>query len=169
MNRIRHQADSLFTFLLLLIFALFTLVLAGTGGAVYKNGVTHLNENYTSRTAIAYISEKVRQHDSRNDVFLTSVEDLPALGLRDAFDGETFLTYIYFYDGCLRELFVHENTVPMASSGTKIVELSSFTIENDGMNGQTDTGSLFTVTAVSPEGDALSLFIHLSCSQGDRL
>lgn len=169
MNRKRHQADSLFTFLLLLIFALFTLVLAGTGGAVYKNGVTHLNENYTSRTAIAYVSEKVRQHDSRNDVFLTSVEDLPALGLRDVFDGEAFLTYIYFYDGCLRELFVRENTAPMASSGTKIVELSSFTIENDGMNGQTDTGSLFTVTAVSPEGDALSLFIHLSCSQGDRL
>lgn len=169
MNRKRHQADSLFTFLLLLIFALFTLVLAGTGGAVYKNGVTHLNENYTSRTAIAYVSEKVRQHDSRNDVFLTSVEDLPALGLRDVFDGKAFLTYIYFYDGCLRELFVRENTAPMASSGTKIVELSSFTIENDGMNGQTDTGSLFTVTAVSPEGDALSLFIHLSCSQGDCL
>ncbi|MDY3249086.1 MAG: DUF4860 domain-containing protein [Candidatus Choladocola sp.] len=164
MNRKRHQADSLFTFLLLLIFALFTLVLAGTGGAVYKNGVTHLNENYTSRTAIAYVSEKVRQHDSSNDVFLTSVEDLPALGLRDAFDGETFLTYIYFYEGCLRELFVREDTVPTASSGTRIVDLSSFTVENPGTTEPADAGSLFRVTAVSPEGDALSLFIHLSCS-----
>ena len=32
-----HTADSLFSFLLLLVFSLFTLLLSGTGAAIYRN------------------------------------------------------------------------------------------------------------------------------------
>ena len=48
-----HSGDTLFSILLLLVFTVFTLMLADTEAAVYKNSTSHLNENYTSRTAIA--------------------------------------------------------------------------------------------------------------------
>ena len=49
----RHSIDTLFTFLLLLSFLLFSLLVAGTGSIVYQNGTDSLNKNYTSRTALS--------------------------------------------------------------------------------------------------------------------
>lgn len=170
-----HSIDSLFSFLLLLIFCLFSLSLAGMGSAVYKNGTEHLGENYTSRTAIAYLTEKVRQHDRFGDIFVTSVEGYEAIGFRDVVEGEPddgagdmvegdsdgeardigagepdrgardtvegdsdgkardtgnrFVTYVYFYDGALCELFVREDVTPLANMGSRIVELESLEFE----------------------------------------
>lgn len=163
-----HSGDTIFSVLLLLIFTMFTLMLAGTGAAVYKNSTTHLNENYTSRTAIAYISEKVRQHNSAGDIFFSEVEGNAALVLREAIEEETFLTYIYHYDGALCELFVREDTVPMAQSGSRIVELESLEIvglkdsESKNLNENLSDGTapVLSVTATSPEGHSLSMLIH---------
>lgn len=149
----RHSIDSLFTFLLLLVFTMFTLILAGMGAAVYKNSSVHLDENYTSRTAVSYAAEKIRQHDRTDSIFLTEVEQIPALALCDTIDGEEFLTYIYFYDNSLCELFIRKENEPTAAMGSRLVPLSDFSIE------KTDA-SFFTVRAVSPEGNALSMTIH---------
>ena len=56
----RHSIDTLFTFLLLLSFLLFSLLVAGTGSMVYQNGTDSLNKNYTSRMALSYLAEKLR-------------------------------------------------------------------------------------------------------------
>ncbi|MCD7744822.1 MAG: DUF4860 domain-containing protein [Lachnospiraceae bacterium] len=149
----QHSTDFLFTFLLLIIFAIFALVLAGTGALVYQNSISSLDENYTSRTSIAYVAEKVRQYDSEGQVSLSSVEGLPALKLSSGAEAETATcTYIYYYDGSLCELYVREETTPAAAMGTALVELSDFTIEQD--------GSLLRVTAVSPEGETMTELIH---------
>ena len=149
----RHSTDSLFTFLLLLVFTLFTMILAGMGAAVYKNSAAHLEENYTSRTAVAYVSEKIRQNNRAGSIFLTEVEELPALALRETIDENTFITYIYFYDNALCELFIREESEPSAALGTKLVSLSDFSI--------TETQpQLFTIRAVSPEGNELSMVVN---------
>lgn len=128
-KRKNHSADTPFSFFLLLIFTLFTMMLAGTGAAVYQNSAAHLNENYTSRTAIAYISEKIRQHNSKAAIFLSDVEGTDALVLRESIEEEAYLTYIYYYNHALCELFVHENTEPKLQSGSQIIELENLTIE----------------------------------------
>ena len=64
----RHSIDTLFTFLLLLSFLLFSLLVAGTGSMVYQNGTDSLNKNYTSRMALSYLAEKLRQHDHTDGV-----------------------------------------------------------------------------------------------------
>ncbi|MCD8395609.1 MAG: DUF4860 domain-containing protein [Lachnospiraceae bacterium] len=149
----QHSTSSLFTFLLLLVFALFALLLAGTGAVVYQNSMASLDENYTSRTAIAYVSEKVRQYDSEGQISFSSVEDIPALALHSAADASAdTVTYIYFYDGSLCELYVREETVPTAAMGTAMIELSDFTIEQE--------QNLLRVTAISTEGEEMSLLIH---------
>lgn len=128
-KRKNHSADTPFSFFLLLIFTMFTMILAGTGAAVYQNSAAHLNENYTSRTAIAYIFEKVRQHNSKAAIFLSDVEGTDALVLSESIEEEAYLTYIYYYDHALCELFVHENTEPKLQSGSRIIELENLTIE----------------------------------------
>lgn len=155
----KHSIDSLFTFLLLLVFCLFSLLLAGMGSAIYRNGTAHLNENYTSRTAIAYLQEKVRQHDRSGDIALSEVEGIPAVRFHDTVEGNSFYTYVYFYDDSLCELFVHENTAPLANMGTRIVELASFDVEPAAGEENTDT-RLLSATAVSQEGNRLSVLIH---------
>ncbi len=157
-----HSIDSLFAFLLLLTFSLFTLMLAGMGSAVYRNGAAYLDENYTSRTAVAYVSEKVRQHDEAGSIFLTSVGELPALAFRDTIDGESFLTYVYFHDGALRELFISEDREPEAEMGSRIVELSSFSVEQAAPEDGGDGVGMLSVTAVSHRGNSLTLLIHPS-------
>lgn len=183
----QHSADSLFSMALLLIFTVFTLMLGGMGAAVYKNSVAHLNENYTSRTAIAYISEKIRQYNSSDSIFLSSVGGSDALVLKDTTEDEVFLTYIYYYDGALRELFVRQETLPDAATGNAVVELAGLEIkhaEDAGVPGNAlggsslmpaddasggsslmpadnaSGGSLIQVTAVSPEGNELSILLH---------
>lgn len=162
----KHSIDSLFSFLLLLIFCLFTLMLSGMGSTIYRNGTAYLNENYSSRTAVAYVAEKVRQHDGAGDVFLASVntaeEELPALALRDTIEGNDFLTYVYFYDNALCELMVQEARTPEAAMGSRIVELSALTIEPvPGMD-------LLSVTAVGEEGNTLSELVHVSGGLGSK-
>ena len=151
-----HSIDSLFSFLLLLIFCLFTLLLSGMGSTIYRNGTAYLNENYTSRTAVAYVTEKVRQHDERGAVLLTEVEQLPALAFRDTIDGAVYVTYVYFYDNALCELMVPEDREPTAEMGSRIVELSSLTIEPAAGE------DLLSVTAAGAEGNELSALIHVS-------
>ena len=165
----KHSIDSLFSFLLLLIFCLFTLMLSGMGSTIYRNGTTYLNENYTSRTAVAYVSEKVRQHDEAGAVFLTSIGTLPkegsdsadsvtfpALAFHDTIDDAIYITYVYFYDGALCELMVPEDRTPEAAMGNRIVELSSLSIE------AVDGTDLLSVTAVGEEGNELSELVHVS-------
>ncbi len=149
----QHSTDFLFSFLLLITFALFALVLAGTGALVYQNSIQSLDENYTSRTAVSYVAEKIRQYNSEGLISLSEVEGLPALKLSSDEDaGTAASTYIYFYDGHLCELLVRAETTPLAAMGTELVELSAFTMEPE--------GSLLRVTALSPDGGELSLLIH---------
>lgn len=158
-----HSIDSLFSFLLLIAFFLFTVFLSQMGSAIYKNGVAHLNENYTSRTAIAYLTEKVRQHDINGSIFLTSVDELPAIGFRDTVEqadgqSESFVTYVYFSEQALCELFVRETAVPQAALGNRIVELSALEIEEIQTPGM---DPLLCVTAASEKGGQLSTLIPI--------
>lgn len=153
----RHATDTLFTFLLLLSFCLFTMVLSGMGAAVYKNSSAHLEENYTSRTAVAYVTEKVRQHNTAGSIFLSEVEGIPALALRDTIENSDFLTYVYFYENHLCELMTRAENTPTAQMGTPLVELSSLDIR---LADHSQDSSLLRVTAVSPEGNTLSAILH---------
>lgn len=164
-----HSITSLFSFLLLLTFCLFALLLVGMGSAVYLNGTEHLNENYTSRTAIAYVSEKVRQHDRSGDIFVTEVEEFPAIAFCETVEGAPFITYVYFYDGVLCELFVRSDVTPLADMGSRLVELEEFTFaEVDGVDAvlPADGARLIEATAVSREGNRLSILIPIRSEQG---
>lgn len=153
----QHSADSMFSFFLLLIFCMFTLLLAGMGASVYRNSTSQLDENYTSRTAVAYVSEKIRQHDCSDCISLTEIDGVPALCLSEVIEDEQFSTYIYYFDGALRELFIRSSMKPQISNGISIVELESFFMEE-----VSSSGTVYAITACSKNGKELSVLIHPS-------
>lgn len=157
-HKTSHSIQSVFPLLLLLAFCLFALVLSGTGAIVYKNSAAQLEENYTSRTAVSYISEKIRQHNRYEPIELSELDGIPALKLRETIEQETYYTYIYFYDQAVHELFIHEHTEASADMGTALVSLSSLEFY------PISDRQLLSVTAVSPEGNTLSMMIHCICT-----
>lgn len=150
-----HSIGNLFCVLLLLMFAGSSLILVLLGSRIYQNGVSHLDENYTVRTAIAYVSEKVRQHDESGCISIETLGGQPSLRLEETIDDEAFYTYIYFYNGSLMELFLSTDTNASPDMGSKIVDLSGFSVTEE-------SGGFLSVTAISEEGSSLSTLLYPS-------
>ena len=128
-SRTKHSVDTIFSVLLFGLFSLMLLLLILFSAQSYRVSVQDLEENQNLHTAMTYVTTKVRQHDGEGDVYLDSIENLPALCLNDEIDGTIYTTYIYLDDSQLRELFTVPGASVSASLGTSIAELSSFQIE----------------------------------------
>ena len=162
-NRQRHSISGLFTLILLLMFAFSTLSLVLLGSRIYRKGVSYLNRNYTTRTAVAYVTEKIRQHDEKDKIFLTKFSDIPALLMEDEIGEDTFSTYIYFYDGALRELFVRSSAKPSPDMGSSIVVLDDFSI-----TASPDLADTLLVCAVGEDGHSLETAVHITSGISSR-
>ena len=109
MNNRNHQkqekhfiVDILFVLALFGVFAVSALALVTIGADVYQHTVEDMGVNYESRTAVSYIMEKVRQNDTADSIFLTDLENVPALCMLSEIDEETYCPYLYkrtFYAG----------------------------------------------------------------------
>ena len=73
--------------------------------------------------------------DSDGDVFIGALGEEPALVLRRQSDGGSYCTYIYEYEGALRELFLKEGAEVPPENGSVIAEIEAFSMEkiSDGL------------------------------------
>lgn len=126
-----HTADVLFTLALFCVFAVSALAVVLIGADVYKRTAAGMETSFTSRTALSYVAQKVRQSDERGAVALTQLGGETALRLSQSLDGKGYHTYIYYYDGSLRELFCADSQTPAPGMGQALLELNGFSIEED--------------------------------------
>ena len=77
-------------------------------------------------------------------------------------NGTHYCTYLYFYDGALRELFTQASNVPSADMGTATTELSGFTFSVESAPDGSESVLLITVT--DTEGRNNTARIHLSAA-----
>lgn len=124
----RHIIDVLFVIGLFSIFALSAVFLITIGADIYRKTVTHMDENFNTRTSLAYLTEKIRQADHENRISLGSLEGHPSLILRSESGGTAYRTYIYEADGNLQELMMREDLTLSASAGQSILEVEDFSI-----------------------------------------
>lgn len=125
----KHMIDFLFPIALFFVFALSALTVILLAARIYQDTTENSSLNYTSRTCLSYISEKVHQNDLQGSVSLGSFDGCDALIMEQRHDGETYCTYIYTYDNELKELFIKEGAEASASSGRTILEVENFSIE----------------------------------------
>ena len=95
----------LFTMLLFLVFVLCALFTVLIGGKVYENINSRIEENYSGQVVLNYVANKVRQGDRADSVTVREIEGVPVLELSQQINGSSYITWIYYRDGAVRELF----------------------------------------------------------------
>lgn len=123
----RHIIDILFVLSLFCVFAISSVLLILFGADIYKKTIQQMDANYSSRTSIAYITEKLRQSDTSNAIQIISQNDTQILMLTQEINGITYATSLYEYDGYLYELFARTDIALPLDAGQPIMELSSLT------------------------------------------
>lgn len=151
----RHTVDFLFTLSLLGVLAVTGLLVTVFGAHIYENMINQSENSYETDTSLAYVREKIRQNDTREGIEVTQREGQDVLAIKSSAEGYSFLTYIYFQDGSLKELYQLAGKNLPLSSGQTILSVSDFKMEQ-----LSDT--LFHFTAVDGDGKSSTLFVTVN-------
>ncbi|MED9882315.1 MAG: DUF4860 domain-containing protein [Blautia sp.] len=157
----RHMTDLFFSLSLFGVFSVCSFMLILIGVQIYRSSASQLSSTYSTRTALSYTAEKIRQHDREGSVSLTEINGETALVTKEQIGEETYMTYIYPEDNHLCELSVKEGTTVSAELGERILEVNNFCITEKG-NG------FLEISASDNDGTPLKLLIHLR-SQSDTI
>ena len=116
-----------------------------------------MEDNYNARTVCSYILGKFRSNDSCGDINIGSIDGKPSLILNQEINDASYSTYIYEYDGYLRELFVSDSVTlgaEVLNAGNKLCPVDKFEVSecNEGLNPVKITVSL-------PDGDIESIYL----------
>lgn len=160
----RFIVDILFVLALFGIFAVSALVVVTIGADIYERTVQDMSSNYDSRTAISYVTEKVRRadcllSDGTGAVSISDFSGEPALVLTSEQEGGRFSTLLYYHDGYLKELVMRDGADlggDAASAGEKILELSA--LEFDFLS-----DNLLSVSMTLPDGETRQLYLTVRC------
>lgn len=155
----KHSIDVLFVITLFFVFALSVVVLTGTGASVYENIVNDMSSNYDSRTSFSYVINKVRQGDASGCISVGSFSGCDALIISEEIDNITYCTYLYYFDGYVREFFTRQGQEFDAEYGTGIFEANGLRITE-----KTDT--LYKIDINTSSGYCEPLYIHLRSNGG---
>lgn len=131
MNQSRSGAEQLFPALLFFVFLLCTIFTILIGSRVYENIRERDNASFHTNTALAYMTNKVRQSDQIDSVSIRENNGCQVLVLTSDYDGIQFETWIYQMDGALWELFTQKDSGLDVYSGQMIMECEpvSFALE----------------------------------------
>lgn len=125
----RHMIDFIFPVALFFVFALSALIVIMIAVRIYQSSAENSFLNYSSRTSLSYISEKVHQNDADGEIYIGRFDGCDALVMEQSEDGDTYYSYIYEDDNELKELYVKAGANANADSGHKIMDVSEFTME----------------------------------------
>lgn len=126
----KHTVDTLFVLSLFLLFALSAVFLIVIGANIYRKTIQHMDTNFNTRTAVAYITEKVHQSDKSGQLSVSTLEGHSAIVLSSFSDGIEYETYLYEDHGYLKELMMRKDLPLSASAGQEIVQVEHFTVSN---------------------------------------
>lgn len=154
-----HKVDFLFVLSLFCVFTVTSLLVVIIGANVYHSTVTHMEDTYSTRTALSYVTEKIRRHDEQGMISLTELDGVPALMLYDHSEDASYVTYIYSDGGSLLEFTVNDPSRASSGMGQEILKVRDFSIT------AMQNGFLL-LSAEDTQKNTLSLYIHPRNSSG---
>lgn len=128
-TRQTHMIDFLFPVALLFVFAVSALTVILLAADIYRSTTAHSSLNYTARTSLSYISEKIHQNDTGGQVSIGIYDGCDALILEQEYNQTAYRTYIYVYENELKELFAKKDTEFPASTGKTILAVEDFSMD----------------------------------------
>lgn len=128
-----RAASGLSLFLAVAVFALMALLTMVLGASVYRSIVDRAQVNHEARTAMAYVTGKLRA--ARGEVRLETTEaGTDMLVLAEEIDGAAYETRIYAHEGRLYEIFSDAALAFAPEEGQAIATLEAFSVAaEDGM------------------------------------
>lgn len=151
----RLQMSSLFIFLLIGMFALFSLLCVVVGIGVYRGVVENASTNEQVRTTLSYIANKVHAADFQGAIEVENWHGINALLLREDYDGQPYETRIYYLPGDgeepggLYEHFAYQGDDWGPEGGDFILSLGGLEIEQE--------ADKVVLTLQPLEGEALTM------------
>lgn len=128
MNTKKHSGfGGLFNFVLIGFMGVLALLLITLGIRTYKATVDKMEQNAQVRTSLQYIITKFEQNP-KTAVYLTKLEDTTAIALEEDIGTQAYVTYIYFYEGTLRELQIKKGSELGPQSGEFIASIKNLQI-----------------------------------------
>ncbi len=125
-NREKPIVDILFILALFCAFLVSALFIILFGAKIYRSTVSDMDTNFTSRTSLSYITEKMRQHDSVGGAEVRFIDEQPVLVLTQVQDDVNYCTYLFSHDGYLKEITAKDNFMFDFSGGQNILALTDF-------------------------------------------
>lgn len=145
-----HVIDLIFPIALFFVFAASALMVLLLSANIYSKNTNHAQADDERYTTLFYLSEKIRQNDTKGAISISTQEGIDCLTITADYSGIRYVTYIYEYDGMLKELFVQEGISASLSSGQNIMVSHGLTMEEIG------TG-IFQFTVQDADGQTSSL------------
>jgi len=142
---------------LVCVFAAFLFFTLASGARIYKDVSAVMEEQYTSRTALGYVTAKLHQSDAAGCVSLGTLDDVPALVISEEYDGVEYKTFVYCWDGYITELFCPASESLLPSDGLQVIaaEELEFSME----------GNLVRIDCVTSAG-AATAYVALVSGEG---
>lgn len=130
---IKHtKLGGLMALVLFGLFAVCILSVILTGAGVYRKLTERDQVTYEKRTAVQYLTTKVRQADTAGWISAEEFEGLEALVISEDIGGTVYKTWIYCYDGYIRELFAAADSQMTLDTGEKVMEARGLQVQVDG-------------------------------------
>jgi len=148
----KHVIDLLFPIVLFFVFVLSAVGVLVIAADIYTNTIDEIQTKDESRTALSYIATKIRQNDTLDSISITTIEGTDCLSLKATKENLNCHTYIYLYDGAIREIFVMDKVSFKLSDGVPILEVGGFKMEH------IDT-HLYHFTVTDKSGNSLSQIV----------
>jgi len=146
-----QRIDTIFILMIFCVFAMSVLMVLMFSGKIYKNMHELSGEGYNEQTFLSYMWSRVKNDDKAGKIYISDFEGLPALCFDDEYDGASYQTLVYLYDGWIREMFCQTSLSLSPALGTPVIEANSFSLEQEEyglIKVKTDFGSLL----ISPRG-----------------
>ena len=103
-NEKKHVIDFLFPLAVFFVLAASSVAIVVLASGFYSRQVKTSSASYSGRTALAYVTEKMHQNDENGAIADGTFDGENALVIRQRYDEKDYVTYLYAYDGYLREL-----------------------------------------------------------------
>lgn len=126
----KSGVDMIFVLTVFVLFVCCLLAAVLAFAKAYKHFGSEIEKRFDTATAQTLVLQKLRSYDS-GAVSVGKQGDTDYLGFSDTIDGESYIAYIYCYDGELRELFVESSAPFIAENGNTLFPADKFTATAD--------------------------------------
>lgn len=140
----------LIVFLTFALFAVCVLLVLLSGADVYRRLTETGEARYARRTAVQYITTRVRQGQATE---VGSFGGNDALIFRETVNGKHYLTRVYCHEGSLRELFTPETGDFSPAEGEILLPVEELALSVE--------GNLLTARITLPGGDVQTVLLRL--------